>query len=143
MALHKIFKIVSLILAVVGVVLLGMIVFKGDDAIRESGGEGLDAILYLSYVIMAIICVMVLLFVIKGIFSGDIKKTLISLGALVLVLVISYVLAEGTESVTRDGEVVTAQTSKWIGTGLYAFYIMAIGAVGAMVLSSIKKLTSK
>lgn len=143
MALHKITKIIALILGVAGVIFWGMLLAKGDETIRESGGEGLDMILYVAYLILALVCIAVLIFVIKGIFAGDIKKTLISLGGVALIVVISYVLATGTESLTRDGEVVTAQTSKWIGTGLYAFYIMAILAIASMVFSGFKKLTTR
>ncbi|GER58378.1 hypothetical protein [Patiriisocius marinus] len=143
MALHKITKIIALILGVAGVIFWGMLVAKGDEAIRDSGGEGLDMILYVAYLIFAIVCFAVLVFVVKGVFQGDIKKTLISIGAVALIVVISYVLAEGTESLTKDGEIVTAQTSKWIGTGLYAFYIMAILAIASMVFSGVKKLTTR
>ncbi|MFT7071442.1 hypothetical protein [Patiriisocius sp. Uisw_017] len=143
MSLHKIFKIIGLVLSLAGVVLLAIIVAKGDDAIRDSGGEGLDGFLYVAYITMVIICVIVLLFVIKGVFAGDIKKTLISLGGVVLIFIISYFLAEGTESFTKDGELVTAQTSKYIGAGLYAFYIMAILAIGSMLFGGAKKLISK
>jgi hypothetical protein len=41
----------------------------------------------------------------------------------------------------QDGEMLSASGSKWVGTGLYAFYIMAILAIGAMVFSGIKKVT--
>ncbi len=143
MALHKILKIVALILSVAGIVLWGMIVAKGDEAIIESGGEGLDGILYVAYITFAIVLVAVLIFVLKGLFEGNIKKTLISVGAFLLIFVIAYVLSTGVESTNRDGEIITAQTSKWIGTGLYAFYIMAILAVIAMVFSGVKKLTTR
>jgi hypothetical protein len=143
MALHKITKIIALILGVAGVIFWGILVAKGDDAIRESGGEGLDMILYVAYLIFAIVCFAVLVFVVKGVFSGDIKKTLISIGGVLLIVVISYVLATGTESFNKDGELVTVQTSKWIGTGLYAFYIMAILALASMLFGGVKKLTSR
>ena len=68
MALHKILKIVALLLGVAGVIFLAMIIAKGDEAVSASG-------------------------------------------------------------------------SKWVGTGLYAFYILAILAVGSMVFSGIKKVT--
>ncbi|MGJ8665032.1 MAG: hypothetical protein ACSHW7_01580 [Patiriisocius sp.] len=143
MALHKILKIVALILSVAGIVLWGMIVAKGDEAIIESGGEGLDGILYVAYITFAIVLVAVLIFVLKGLFEGNIKKTLISIGAFLLIFVIAYALSTGVESTNREGEIITAQTSKWIGTGLYAFYIMAILAVIAMVFSGVKKLTTR
>tara|TARA_B100000795_G_scaffold123450_1_gene91974 strand:- start:664 stop:1095 length:432 start_codon:yes stop_codon:yes gene_type:complete len=143
MGLHKIFKIVALVLGVAGVLLWGALVAKGDEAVIASGGEGLDLFLYVAYLTFAIVLVIVVLFVIKGIADGDIKKTLMSLGAFLLIFVIAYVMADGVESFTKDGELVTAQTSRYIGTGLYAFYILAFVAVIAMAFSGVKKLTTR
>ena len=82
-------------------------------------------------------------FVVKGILGGDVKKTLMSVGAFLLIFVISYVMADGVESFTKDGEIVTAQTSRYIGTGLYTFYILSVVAVVAMAFSGVKKLTKR
>ncbi len=143
MGLHKISKIVALVLGVAGVLLWGMLMIKGDEAVIASGGEGLDSFLYVAYLTFAILLVIVLVFVIKGIANGDVKKTLMSVGAFLLIFVISYVLADGVESFTKDGELVTAQTSRFIGTGLYAFYILSLLAVVAMAFSGVKKLTTR
>jgi hypothetical protein len=143
MGLHKISKIVALVLGVAGVLLWGMLVAKGDEAVIASGGEGLDSFLYVAYLTFSILLVIVVLFVFKGIANGDIKKTLMSVGAFLLIFVISYVMADGVESFTKDGELVTAQTSRYIGTGLYAFYILSVVAVIAMAFSGVKKLTKR
>ena len=42
-----------------------------------------------------------------------------------------------------EGEPISESGSKWVSTGLNTFYILAIGAIGAMVLSGLKKLTSR
>ena len=143
MSLHKISKIVALVLGVAGVLLWGMLMIKGDEAVIASGGEGLDSFLYVAYLTFAILLVIVVVFVIKGIANGDVKKTLMSVGAFLLIFVISYILADGVESFTKDGELVTAQTSRFIGTGLYAFYILSVVAVVAMAFSGVKKLTTR
>jgi hypothetical protein len=143
MGLHKISKIVALVLGVAGVLLWGMLMIKGDEAVIASGGEGLDSFLYVAYLTFAILLVIVVVFVIKGIANGDVKKTLMSVGAFLLIFVISYILADGVESFTKDGELVTAQTSRFIGTGLYAFYILSVVAVVAMAFSGVKKLTTR
>ena len=49
MGLHKIIKIVGLILSFIGVAILGMIIMKGDDVIKETG-SGIDGFLYLSLI---------------------------------------------------------------------------------------------
>ncbi|SRX52852.1 hypothetical protein [Aequorivita sp. CIP111184] len=140
MALHKILKIVALLLSVAGIIFLAMIIAKGDTAVTATG-EGVDGFLYVAYITFAITIVFVLFFVIKGIFEGNIKNTLISVGAFLLIGVISYVLADGNAMELQDGSTISASGSKWVGTGLYAFYILAVIAVGAMVFSGIKKVT--
>jgi len=143
MGLHKISKIVALVLGVAGVLLWGMLMIKGDEAVIASGGEGLDSFLYVAYVTFAVLLITVLIFVVKGILDGDIKKTLMSIGAFLFIFVVSYVMADGVESFTKDGELVTAQTSRLIGTGLFTFYILSIIAVIAMAFSGVKKLITR
>lgn len=140
MALHKILKIVALLLGVAGIIFLAMIIAKGDEAVAATG-EGIDGILYVAYITLAITLVFVLFYVLKGIFAGDIKKTLISVGAFLLIVAISYVLADGNPMPMQEGEMLSASGSKWVGTGLYTFYILAVLAVASMVFSGIKKVT--
>ncbi len=141
MGLHKILKIVALLLCVVGIFFWAMIIYKGDETV-QSTGEGLDGILYVSYILLAIVLVAVLIFVLKGIFEGNIKSTLIAVGGFLVIVAISYALADGTPMLMKqDNEMLSASGSKWVGAGLYAFYIMAILAIGAMVFSGIKKVT--
>ncbi|MGO3182573.1 MAG: hypothetical protein ACTIJ9_07045 [Aequorivita sp.] len=138
MALHKILKIVALLLSIAGVIFLAMIIAKGDTAVAATG-EGLDGFLYVAYITFAITLLFVLFFVLKGIFAGNIKSTLLSIGAFVIIVVISYVLADSTPMTMPEGEMLSESGSKWVGTGLYTFYIMAILAIGSMVFSGIKK----
>lgn len=140
MALHKILKIVALLLGVAGVIFLAMIIAKGDTVVTATG-EGVDGFLYIAYITFAITVVFVLFFVIKGIFAGNIKNTLISVGAFLLVVVIAYVLADGNPMTMQEGNMLSASASKWVGTGLYTFYILAILAVGTMVFGGIRKVT--
>ncbi len=140
MALHKILKIVALLLSVAGIIFLAMIIAKGDTEVAATGA-GVDGFLYVAYIIFAITLVFVLFFVIKGVFAGNIKNTLISVGAFLAIVIISYVLADGNPMTVGDGETLSASGSKWVGAGLYTFYILAIIAIGAMVFSGVKKIT--
>lgn len=142
MGLHKILRIVALILSVAGIIFLAMIVSKGDDAIRQTG-EYLDGFLYVAYIMFAIVLFFVIIFVLKGLLAGDIKKTLIILGAFLAIVIISYVMANGVETEMRDGEILSASGSKWVSTGLNVFTILGIVAIGAMVSSGVKKLITK
>lgn len=143
MTIHKILKYLALVIGVIGLILLGRIIMTGDDAIEGSAdiqASVVDPFMIVAYIVFAIVVVLVLFYVIKGLFTGNIKRTLLSVGAFALVIVIAYLLTEGTEVVTRDGEVFTANQVHWVGAGLVTFYILAAIAIGAMVISGVKKL---
>jgi hypothetical protein len=40
----------------------------------------------------------------------------------------------------KDGEMLSASGSKWVGTGLYTFYFLAIIAIGTMIVTGAKKI---
>jgi len=141
MGLHKILKIVALVLSSIGIVFFAMLVSKGD-AVIEQTGEGVDGFIYVAYIMFALVLLFVLVFVLKGIFAGNLKKTLISVGLFLLIGVVSFVMASGSiEGLPLvDDKVISESSSRWVGAGLYAFYILGIMAIGAMVFSGIKKL---
>lgn len=134
MALHKIIRIVVLILALIGIVLLATIL---------SGNQGtISTYMTIAYVVLGIAILFTLLFSFTQLFThkDTLKKTLISLGLFVLVIVISYVLSEGVE-VYKDGVLVVSESgSKWVGTGLRTFYFLTFIAIGLMIYSGVKKL---
>lgn len=146
MGLHKILKYVALALGVIGLILLGRVIATGDETIKADAGvqsSVVDPFMYVAYVVLAVVLVLVLIYVVKGIFAGDIKKTLISIGAFVLVVAISYGLSEGVETPLKDGEILTEGESRWVGAGLRTFYLLAFIAIGSMLFSGIKKLIAK
>jgi hypothetical protein len=142
MGLHKILKIVALLLSIAGVISLAMIVSNGDDAVKATG-EGLDGFLYIAYVMFALVLFLVIIFVLKGLMAGDIKKTLITVGAFLVVIIISYVMADGVETLMKDGEILSESGSRWISTGINAFVLLGILAIGSMAFGGVKKIISK
>ncbi len=142
MGLHKIIKIVAILLCVVGIIFFGMILSKGDDAVKATG-EGVDGYIYVAYIVFALILAFVLVFVLKGLAQGNIKKTLLSIGAFLVVVALAYGLAQGVETPMKDGEILSASGSRWVGAGLYAFYFLAVVAIGAMLWSGVRKLTDR
>lgn len=138
MGLHKIIKIVGFILSFIGVAILGMIIMKGDDVIKETG-SGIDGFLYTAYVIFALVLISVIVFGLKGLMSGNIKNTLITLGSFLVIVALSYGLADGNQLTLANGELLSESNSKWIGAGLYTFYILAFVAIGSMIVSGFKK----
>ncbi|QIE59673.1 hypothetical protein G5B37_08870 [Rasiella rasia] len=136
MALHKIFKIIGIVLGLLGVLFMALLLGGNESA--------MDWLIYTGYIVLAVVIVMVLLFVLKGVFEGDIKKTLISVGVFAAIIIVSYVLADSTPmELPDDGGMTSESGSKWVGTGLYTFYILAIVAVGLMVFSGFKKITNR
>lgn len=136
MALHKIFKIIGIVLGLLGVVFMALLL--------SGNASAMDWLIYTGYIVLAVTVVMVLLFVLKGVFEGDIMKTLISIGVFAAIIIVSYVLADSTPmQLPDDGGMTSESGSKWVGTGLYTFYILAIVAVGLMVFSGFKKITNR
>lgn len=144
MNLHKILKYLAIVIGIVGLILWGRVLMAGDDSIETSADVQASVVtpfLYVAYFVFAVIVLLVLFFVIKGLFSGNIRNTLIAVGAFALVVVISYLLADGQAVYDRDGVMAVSESgSKWVGAGLYTFYILAVIAVGIMLVSGIKKL---
>jgi len=141
MGLYKVLKIVALVLSLIGVYFFFNLLFKGNDTIVATG-EGVDGFLYITYITLALIVALILIFVIKGILSGNVKKTLLVLAVFVAIIVISYAFASGVETPLKDGGTLSASGSRWVGAGLNMFYILAVLAVGAMIFSGIKKVSN-
>ena len=143
--LHKILKIVGLILCILGGVWLLRIILAGDEAIiatPDLQSSLVTPFIYIAYLTFAIALVFVVIFVIINLFSSGaaIKSTLIGVGAFLAVVLVSYLLAHGEQTTTRDGEIITEATSRWVEAGIYAFYILGAFAIGAMIFSGIRKL---
>lgn len=143
MGLHKILKIVAFVLAIIGAIIV-LLIMAGDDesALSMSGN-----LLYVAYIVLGIVLALVIIYVIKGLFAGDIKKTLLTVGAFAAVIAISYGISSGTDldltPFTNKGLDVDEGTSKIVGAGLYAFYSLAVIAIGAMLLGGVKKIFNK
>lgn len=143
MGLHKILKIVVALIGIAALVVAGM-VWANDEAIRAGDSQGLvDTMMTLTWIVVIVAIVLVLIFVIKGLFTGNTKNTLIAVGAFALVIAISYFTATGVETPLKDGEVLSANGSKWVSAGITAFFILAAIAIGLMLVSGAKKLVTK
>jgi peptidoglycan/LPS O-acetylase OafA/YrhL len=138
MSIHKILKIVGLVISLIGVYFLANILLKGDDAIIESG-SGIDGFLYTAYFIFGLVVLAVVVFGLKALFTGNVKNTLIILGAFLAVVAVSYGMADGTPMMLTDGEMLSESGSKWVGAGLYTFYLLGAIAIVSMIISGFKK----
>ena len=145
MTLHKILKYVALVIGVLGLIFLGRILAAGDDAIEASAdvqSSVLEPMMWISYLVLAVVIALVAIFVIAGLFRGNIKNTLIGIVSFAVVVLVSYLVTDGTQVTTREGDIISAGTEHWVGAGLVCFYILAALAILAMVFSGVKKLIS-
>lgn len=145
MTLHKILKYIALVIGVLGLILLGRIIATGDDAIKASAevqNSVLNPIMWIAYLVLAVVIALVVIFVIAGLFRGNIKNTIIGLVSFGVVILISYLVSSGSEVTLKDGGTLSASADHWVGAGLWSFYILAGLAILAMVFSSVRKLTS-
>jgi hypothetical protein len=141
----RILNIFKILIGVLAAILFVRIMIEDDELIKDTAELQTSLIspdLYLAYIILGLAVVVTLIFTIIGVVRGDIKKTLISVGLFALVIVISYFgLADdyGVGRPISDTETLSESGALWIGSGLYTFYILALVAVGAMLVSTIKK----
>lgn len=147
MGIYKVLKYLALVIGVIGLIMLGRVLFAGDEAITNSGNvqaSVIDPFLWLSYLVFIIIVALVLFYVIKGLFQGNVKRSFTMIGLFAAVVIVSYLLAGGGAVYDRNGtELVSDSGSKWVDAGLYAFYFLGTVAVLAMTLSGARKLFSK
>ena len=147
MTFKKISKIAVAILGVLGVIFLARIISAGDEAIKSGEEAGLvDPMMYVADITLAVALVLVILFVLKNLFTNtkSLKSTLIGLGAFAAVLIISYAVSGGdtTQYKLQDGYATDAQ-SHMVGAGLVAFYILLAVAAISMIYAGVKKVISK
>jgi|SRR5690554_263264 len=139
MALHKILRIISIILGAIGIVYLAMVIGKGDDAIRASGDSLVGGFLWTAYITGFITLFLVVIFVIRGLVTGNVKSTVIPIVAFLAIVLIAYLFADGTPMQLREGDTLSASGAKWVDTGLFVFYITGAIAIVSMVIGSFKK----
>ena len=72
------------------------------------------------------------------------KSMLIGVSSFTLLALICYfIFASGTETVLKDGSILTTSQSKLVGAGLYLFYVLSFVAAVIMLFFGIKKSLNK
>jgi amino acid transporter len=147
--MQKIIKIVLILLGVLGIVF--WVLLPGSDVSSSAAMEdtNVNAMFYIAYILLAIPVIAVLLYTFKNLASNPdkLKKSLILIVSFLIVLAISYALSSGTDvnldKFMEAGIDVDESSSKMVGAGLIAFYILAAVAILSMLLSGVKKILSK
>lgn len=141
-------KIVKIILIVIGLVAAGLWFMLPEaevPASQAANNTALNAMFWITYILIGIALVVSLVFSLINLFSdsSNLKKTLFVVVGFVLVVVVAYFLADGTDvSIPEmaDRGIETSETTiKRIGTGINVFFILTAIAVGAMLWGGIRK----
>ena len=149
MNLQNIIKIISALIGVISAVLLFRIIGMGDETIKMDASMGdfssVSPLVNLALLVLGITVIVTLLFSLVGLASDvrKLKKALLSTGLFLAVVFISYALSTGVETPMKDGEVLSANGSRWVGAGLRSFYTLAIIAIAAMVFSGVKRIINR
>ena len=132
MDLYKIFKVSAIGLSLLGIVFVLLIL---SDVL-----SGIDMILYNAYVVLFIIVSSVLYFGLKNMFSdkSNLMTTLKMIGSFLGVFALCFILASGEETLMREGKILSATSSKFIGAALFMFYSLIIIASGTMLFFGFK-----
>lgn len=149
MALHKIFKIMAIIVALAAVVFFVLTISTGDDAIEinEDSAQGTTIVpmMYVAYIALALTVLLVVAFSLVNIFrSGEtIKRTLVPVGIMLVIVLIAYYGLADTSQPPGLQEPATDSGALLVGAGLYTFYIVGALAVMTVIWSFITKLAKR
>lgn len=101
---------------------------------------GIDMILFNAYLILFIIVASVLYFGIKNMIANksSLMNTLKGVGSFLALFIVCFLIASGEETLMREGKILSATSSKFIGAALFMFYSLIIIASGAMLFFGFK-----
>ena len=110
---------------------------EGDDDVKERvdlQNSRVSAFVQFAKVILLITTVVAVVFSLWNLVRQPklLKKTLVSLAALAVLLLISYMMASDEATTNMSGNIIkdgeAGSTSKWVSTGIW--YSMILGAIG-------------
>ncbi len=133
-------KIITILLAVVSILAsLSIVYFAAKYDSTTKYDTFLSLSMYAVYAVMALAFVCLIGFAIWSIIANfrDSKESLIGVGVLVAVFLVSYLVSSPTTSAIEVKFAVSPNLSKLIGGGAIAAYIFGLGALLAMLWSSI------
>ena len=101
---------------------------------------GIDMILYNAYVVLFIIVSSVLYFGIKNMIDNksSLVNTLKGIGSFLVLFIVCFLIASGEETLMREGKILSATSSKFIGASLFMFYSLIFIASGIMLFFGFK-----
>ena len=129
---YNIFKYTALGLSLLGI--LFVLIILSDYLF------GIDMILFNAYVVLFTIISSVLYFGIKNMIGNksSLMNTLKGIGSFLALFFVCFLIASGEETLMREGKILSATSSKFIGAALFMFYSLIIIASGAMLFFGLK-----
>lgn len=123
------------ILSLIGIILVGLII---NGSIGQIG-----VLLWIAYIILALIISFVLFFTLKNISSN--KALLVSTSKvvgifLVTALICYFALSTGEETPLRDGNILSESGSRLVSAGLFMFYALMVAATCIMIFFGVKNM---
>ncbi|WP_445383174.1 hypothetical protein [Robiginitalea sp. IMCC43444] len=147
--MHKIVKIVLIVLGAIGAILWFQLPDKNVPVGEAVENGAMNFMFIITYLLLAIAVLFSLVFALKNLFSNpeSLKKSLFVIIGFALVVILSYALSNGAdgtvEAMASRNVSTTESTVKNIGAGLNVFFILVIIAVVAMAWGGIKKMSNK
>ena len=101
---------------------------------------GIDMILYNAYFVLFIIVSSVMYFGIKNMIGNksSLMNTFKGIGSFLGLFVVCFLIASGEETLMREGKILSAISSKFIGAALFMFYSLILIASGTMLFFGFK-----
>lgn len=137
-------KLIIPVFSALGLVLLVMTIIDFDDDNNCIRCWPTNVNLYLTYILFGLALLVSLFATVTGALAkpDSIKRSLIGVGALGLITVISYVMASG--EFMKDYPEGTSETAiKLSGMGLYMLYILTFLAVLSIIYSAVARVMNK
>ena len=133
----KILSLVSGLIGLIAIYFLARIIMEGDDAVKESldlQNSLVSPFVAFARIILIITAIIAIVFSLWNLVRQPklLKKSLISLAAMAVLLIIAYGLASdaavtnASGMVIKDGE--AGPVSKWVSTGI--IYSLILGGIG-------------
>jgi len=136
--LSKVLTIIAVIIALIGAIFYIRVVMAGDDAIKESADLQNSIISPFVWLTVIVLIATAAASLISSVISlvkkpEQLKKTLLSVAVLGVVLVIAYLLKDGSVVLDAQGKIVEGgeegvASNIWSSTGIW--YSIILGGVG-------------
>ena len=138
MNLYKLTKLGVMVIGAISILLFIIVTSSTESIKAENGSIALTLFLIVSYITMFLSVGFVLYIVFKTVFSDKekMKQTLKYFGIIILAIIISYVISDGTPYEKYN---IGEGYSKFISTGLNLFYFTALATLVTLIYTSVKK----